>query len=120
MVPAITEAASARRSRWRGAFASHDLAAASDAARLALPIATVTSKTERWWGDETTWIVERGAVTLVGALDAARLDGLASSPPQSAPEKKLQAKGAKKAEAEPELRKVTSRWTWFSRWPRPI
>jgi len=79
------------------------------AARLGLtPIAAVTSKTERWWGDETTWIVERGAVTLVGALDAARLDGLAAGPPRSAPEKKPKTKGAKKAVAEPELPKVTS------------
>jgi hypothetical protein len=79
------------------------------AARWGLtPIAAVTSKTERWWGDETAWIVERGAVTLVGALDAARLDGLAAGPPRSAPEKNPKTKGAKKAVAEPELPKVTS------------
>jgi hypothetical protein len=73
-----------------------------------LPIAAVTSKTERWWGDETAWIVERGAVTLVGALDAARLDGLAARPPPRAPEKKPETKRAKRAMAAPELAKVTS------------
>jgi hypothetical protein len=55
------------------------------AAQLSLPpIEAASSRTERWWGDDAAWVVERGRVTLLGAVDAARLPAPGDPPPAKA------------------------------------